>query len=306
MLLRTDSAESHSENLRGATFMAAAMFGFAINDLIIKSFSDALGLGQTIFIRGMFATCLIFLLSYWYGQLHAVGRALSPLVAMRATAEAAATFCFLTALFHMQIAEVSAIMQALPLTVTIGAAFFLREQVGWRRLTAILVGFAGVLLIVKPGYSEFTIFSIYALAAVAACTVRDLATRRLAGDVPSLFVTLVTTVLVTLLGFGLAIWEGWQPVGAGQVSLLALASIFVLIGYFFAVTAMRVGEIGFVSPFRYLILLFSAAGGLLYYGETPDIYTVIGSVIVVSTGIYTIYRERIARRQVINPAPTRQ
>ena len=285
--------------------MIAAMAGFAVNDLIIKGVGDALSLGQIVLFRGLFATVLVLLLCLRAGQLRSINH-LSPLVVIRALAEAVATYCFLTALFRIPIADVSAVMQALPLTVSMGAALFLGESIGWRRLLAILVGFVGVCLIIKPGFAGFSVYSIYALGAVAACTVRDLVTRRLAGDVPSLVVTLATTVLVTCLGGLLALGQPWQPVSGESVSLLALASIFIIVGYHFAVTAMRVGEIGFVSPFRYSVLLFSALGGALFYAEFPDMLTIIGSGVIICTGIYTIFRERYARRQAITPAPTRQ
>jgi drug/metabolite transporter (DMT)-like permease len=285
--------------------MIAAMAGFAVNDLLIKSIGDTLSLGQIVLFRGMFATSLVLFLCLRMRQLHTMRR-LSPLIIIRALAEAVATYCFLTALFRIPIGELSAVMQALPLTVSMGAALFLGETVGWRRLVAIGIGFIGVLLIIKPGFSGFSIYSVYALAAVAACTVRDLVTRRLAGDVPSLVVTLVTTVLVTILGGILALGQPWRPVAVDTVGLLALTSVFIIVGYYFAVTAMRVGEIGFVSPFRYSVLLFSAAGGALFYAEIPDFLTIIGACIIISTGIYTIFRERYARRQAITRLPTRQ
>ena len=294
-----------SDNFQGSIFMIAAMAGFACNDLLIKGIGGSLSIGQIVLFRGIIATSLVLFLCVRTRQLYKVRR-LSPLILVRALAEATATYCFLQALFAIPITELSAVMQALPLVITVGAALFLGERVGWRRLVAIGIGFIGVFLIIRPGFSGFSIYSVYALAAVLACAVRDLVTRRLAGDVPSLVVTLVTTVLVTALGGVLALGQPWHPVAAEKIGLLAIASIFIVIGYHFAVAAMRVGEIGFVSPFRYTMLLFTAAGGALFYGEIPDYLTIVGACIVILTGIYTIFRERYANRQSVIPAPTRQ
>lgn len=285
--------------------MTLSMLGFAANDTILKVFAGTHPLGQVIFLRALFAIVLVTLAAWWLGHLRKPSLAFHPLLVLRSVAEVIATVCFLTALFRIPLANVSAVMQALPLTVTLGALLWFREPVGWRRMSAILVGFAGVLVIIRPGVEGFSIYSIYALGAVAACTVRDLVTRRLPHDMPSMFITLATTIAVGMLGAGMSLFQTWQPVDVADLSLLALSSVALTVGYFFVVGAMRTGEIGFVSPFRYAVLLFSILGGLIFYSEIPDLPTVIGSAIVVATGIYTLYREHIVRRQNITPPPTR-
>lgn len=297
--------DSISENARGAAYMTLGMLGFAVNDTITKYFGGELNLGQVVFIRGLFAITLVFVLAWFLGHLRPASVAIRPLLALRSLSEAVATFCFLTALFHLPIANVSAIMQALPLAITLSAAIFFGEQVGWRRYSAVAVGFAGVLVIIRPGIAGFDIYSVYVLGAVAACVVRDLTTRRLGGEVPALFITLVAAIFVTAMGGAVSLVEEWKPVSSFHVVLMASASLFVLMGYFFTVHSMRTGDIGFVSPFRYSVLLFSIIGGVVVYREYPDLFTYVGSAIVVATGIYTLYRERIVRRQAITPAPVR-
>lgn len=292
-----NSATQHRDNLRGALYMSAAMFGFASNDLVMKSFSGELNLGQIILLRGLFATALIFILAGYNGQLRPLAVALRPAIMVRGLGELVATWAFLTALFHIPLATVSAVMQALPLAVTIGAMLFFNEKVGWRRLSAIIIGLAGVLIIVRPGMNGFSPYALLALVAVLGCVVRDLVTRNLPADIPSLFISLVTSVLVTLLGAMLALFEKWKPVSNVHLALLGLSSAFLIIGYFFAVNSMRFGEIGFVSPFRYLVLLFSIIGAAIAYREYPDALTLVGAAIVVATGIYTLYREQQLRRQ---------
>jgi len=282
--------------------MTAAMACFAINDTIVKSFADELGLGQVIFIRGVIASFFVYLLAVKLGHLRPLAMALHPLLVTRSVAELVATFTFLTALFHVPIANAAAILQALPLAITLVAAMVLRDPVGWRRLTAILIGFSGVLLIVRPGTEGFSAYSLFVVVTVAACVVRDLSTRQMHAAIPALFITLVTAVSVTLMGGVLMAFETWQNVTVSNVALLALSSLFLIGGYFNIVSSMRVGDIAFIAPFRYTVLLFSIIGGMVAFHEFPDATTWLGSAIIVATGIYTLYRERVIHRQSITSA----
>lgn len=296
---------SHSDNLRGSMMMVAGMAGFAINDTFVKAVGETLNLGQTLLIRGIFATIAIFLLARMMGQIRPARGLASPGMLIRAAGEMVATFAFITALFHMPIANVSAIFQALPLALTLYAALFMREEVGWRRMIAMLVGFSGVIIIIRPGFEGFTVYSLFVLLAVAGSMVRDIATRTMPRDVPGLMIALVTSMGVTLMGGAISLIEPWNPVGMKELALLASTSIFLIIGYYGVVAAMRIGDIGFVSPFRYSILLFSILGGMIVFGEFPDKVTLAGAAIVVASGIYTLYRERLVHRQKITPPPQR-
>ncbi len=286
-----------NDNLRGALFMTLGMAGFAGNDVIMKAFAGELNIGQLVLLRGLFAVALTLMLAWPLGQMRPLSHAFQPPVFLRAVGEVIGTFSFIIAIFNMPIATVSAIMQALPLSVTLGAAIFLGEPVGWRRLSAILVGFAAVLWIVRPGVEGFSVFSLFALITVAGCTLRDLAARGIAISTPSLFATLVTAVLVTLSGGALALFEEWKPVTNNHWMLMALASVFLIGGYYYSIAAMRVGEIAFVSPYRYFVLIFSVIGGMVVFSEFPDTITYAGSAIIIATGIYTLYRERLANSQ---------
>jgi len=296
---------STAENLRGAMFMVMSMAGFAINDTIVKTVGQSLNLGQVLFIRGGFAVLGILILAKAMGQFRPARSLLTPIVLLRTLGEMLATWMFVYALFHLPIANVSAIFQALPLALTLYAAIFMREAVGWRRMIAIFVGFCGVLIIIRPGFEGFNIYSVLVLIAVLGSVIRDIATRNVPKTVPSLMITLVTAIGVTLMGAATSLAQPWNPVAFSDLLLLASTSVFLVIGYFGVVVAMREGDIGFVSPFRYTVLLFSIIGGLLVFNEMPDIYTIIGSAIVVSTGIYTLHRERVVHRQKITPPPMR-
>ena len=294
---------AHSSNARGAAFMMASMAGFALNDALIKSTAGELQLFQAIFLRGLAATALIAGLAACRGVLFArIPRRDRPLIGWRIAGEVGATTCFLTALFHMPLANATAILQAIPLAVTLAAAVFLKEPVGWRRYIAIAVGFAGVLLIVRPGSVGFTVYSLWALGAVGFLTLRDLVTRQLSTDVPSLFVTVCTSASITLLGAAGAIFYPWPAPGGGSVLTLGSAAVFLLVGYLFGVKAMRAGDIGYISPFRYSILVWAMILGLIVFGDMPDSLTILGAAVVVGTGVYTFHRERMLRRRENLPA----
>ena len=188
----------------------------------------------------------------------------------RIVGEIGSAYFFLSALFNMPIANVSAIMQALPLAITLAAAVVFREPVGWRRMAAILAGFAGVMLIVRPGTEGFTVYSVYGLAAVAFVTLRDLATRRLSYEVPSMLVTLITSASLMVV-FGLAsVPQGWAPVDGRAALLIGGAAVMLIGGYLFSIMVMRVGEISVVAPFRYTSLLWALLLGWVVFGDWPS------------------------------------
>lgn len=289
-----------SPNLRGALFMVVAMIGFTLNDSITKLSSESMNMAQVMLVRGMFATLLVGLLA-WRGGALAVPRSmLQPMVAVRVVAEAGGTVTFLVALTHLPIANVSAVLQALPLAVTMGAAMVFGDRVGWRRWLAIAVGFAGVLVIVRPGFQGFSIYSLLALANVACCAVRDLATKLIPQAIPTLLVSTATAFAMTVLGAALlAPMGGWTPMSFESTMLLALAAVLVLIGYQSVIMAMRVGDISFIAPFRYTSLLWAILLGFLIFGDVPDLLMIAGSAIIVGSGLYTLYRERTAGRRRI-------
>lgn len=285
-----------SPNTRGALLMAAAMAAFTFNDACIKATDGALPLAQILTLRGALASLLIYGLARALGSLRVdLPRRDWALVALRSLAELAAAYFFLTALMNMPLANVTAVLQALPLTVTLGAALFFGETVGWRRGLAILVGFAGVLLIVRPGPEGFSLHAIYALAAVACVTVRDLATRRMSAQVPSMTVTLSASLAVMGFAALASLGTEWAPMDRRLVLLVLGSSVFVFAGYLFSVMAMRVGEVAFVSPFRYTGLIWALLLGWLAFGHWPEPLTLIGAAIVVATGLFTLFRERAIR-----------
>jgi len=287
----------HQSNMKGAFFMMASMAGFVLNDTMIKLVAEDLELFQTVFLRGIVATVLLGLLAWHKGALvYRPARRDLTIIGWRTFAEAGATFCFLTALFNMPLANATAILQSLPLAVTLAASLFLGQKVGWRRYLAISIGFIGVLIIVRPGTEGFNVYALWALGAVGFVTLRDLLSHKLSPATPSIFVALYASATIMVLSGLIAATQEWRDVSLQTAIYLSGAAVFILVGYIAAVTAMRHGEISFVSPFRYSVLICALLLGFFVFGETPDGWTIIGSVIVVGMGIFTFYRERISKR----------
>ena len=283
-----------SANARGALWMMVAMAAYVTNDAFMKGLAGQVPLFQAILLRGVFATLMIGALAAMRGELrHRVAPADRPLLALRLVGEVGGTVFFLNALFHMPIANATAILQAIPLAVTLGAALFLGEAVGWRRWLAVTAGFLGVLVIVRPGAEGFNVYAFSALAAVGFMALRDLVTRRFTAAIPSTFIALTTAVAITLAsGAGAALTGEWVALSPAVLLRLALAAVFLFTGYLFIVMAVREGEVSAVAPFRYTILLWAMAYGWAFFGERPDAPTLIGAALIVATGLYTFHRER--------------
>jgi len=278
--------------------MAIAMAAFTVNDALTKVSASHMNMGQVMLVRGVFATTMVALIAWQQGAFHRVGHVRHPMVALRLLAEVGGTICFLVALAHMPLANVSSVLQALPLAVTMGAALVFGEPVGWRRWLSIATGFAGVMIIVRPGFEGFTVYSLWALGCVAFCAVRDLATKRIPKEIPSFLVSTATAAAVTVSGAILVTpMGGWKPMTGGSVGLLFAASVLLIIGYQSIIMAMRTGEISFVAPFRYTALLWAMLLGYLIFADVPDIAMVIGSVVIVGSGLYMLYRERVVGRR---------
>ena len=280
-----------TDNTRGALLMMAAMAAFTINDAFMKLLAGEMPLFQAIFLRGLATTAVFLVLAWRLGALRMppAGRD-RRLVMWRTAAEVGAAGCFLTALFNMPLANATAILQSLPLAVTLAGAVFLSEAVGARRWTAVAVGFVGVLLIVRPGADGFTIYSLLALTAVGFVTLRDVVTRQMSTAMPSLTVALAASVGVTV-AFGVAAVPGqWVTPTPGMLATLAGAAVFVIAGYLLGVLVMRRGEVSFIAPFRYTSLLWALVLGWAMFGEWPDPLTLVGVVIVVATGSFTLWR----------------
>lgn len=293
-----------TDNTRGILFMSGSMAAFTVNDAMMKAATQTLPLMQAIAIRGVMSVLALVLLAQFLGGLTRPRGGDLRLLGWRTLGELGATLTFLTALMHMPLANLSAIMQSLPLAVTLGAALLLGEQVGWRRMLAIAAGFGGVLLIVRPGTDGFDIWSVVGLASVACVVLRDLTTRRMSTSLSSVTVATTTALAVTLMGVaGTLAGGGWTPVSPGDAARLATAALALVFGYLFVVQAMRVGDVAMVAPFRYTALLWAIVLGWLMFADWPDALTLAGAAVIVVSGLYAYLRENRLRRPVAAQAP---
>lgn len=288
------------ENLRGSLLMVAAMAGFALEDMLIKQMAAALPIGQILALLGAAGTLVFGALALARGQRVWSPALLSRPVILRNLGEMVASASFVSAFVLTTLSSASAILQALPLAVTLGAAVFLGESVGWRRWTAIIIGFVGVLLIIRPGLAGFAPASLFAVLAVAALALRDLAVRTVPPSVTSGqlsvwgFATLIPTGLLMMLIMG----EGATLPALPDLARLATAFVFGGLGYYALVGATRTGDVAVVVPYRYTRLLFAMILGALLFDERPDTLTLSGAALIVGAGLYTIWHEARAR-----PAP---
>ena len=284
--------------MKGAALMTACVSAYVINDAFMKLLFSEIALFQAVFLRSIITVPPI-LIMVWITKvaIRNLSKQDKRLILVRVGAEIFITITFLTALKHMPLANVTAILQALPLAITMAAALFLAEPVGWRRWSAILVGFVGVLIVVRPGLEGFNIYSLSAFMAIIFLTVREISTRKLTSEVPTITVVLSTAVGSTLFAGIMMIGSEWDTVSAVSWLLILGAAVAVLIATLLSVMAMRIGDIGFVSPFRYTSMLGAIGLGILMFGDWPDQPTLVGTVIIVSTGIYTFHREQKVSRK---------
>ncbi len=287
------------ENLRGSALMVLAMAGFALEDMFVKRLSYDLPVGQILVFLGAGGAVMFGAIAIARGHRLFSRDLITAPVLLRNLGELIGTLGFVTAIALTPLASASAILQATPLAVTLGAALFLGEDVGWRRWSAILVGFVGVLMVIRPGLAGFEPASLFAVQAVFGLALRDLATRAVPRTVTSMqlscygFATIVPAGVIMVWISGGAV----QP-DASQWRDIALALILGVAGYYAIVAAMRIGEVSFVTPFRYSRLIFALIIAVTLFDERPDAMTLIGASIIIASGLYTLLRERRLRRRL--------
>ena len=285
------------ENLRGILFMILAMAGFTFEDLFIKMLSAYFPISEVIIILG-FTGSIVFLIIALFQRAPIFHKdLLNKHVIIRTICELLGAVFFVTAIALTPLSSASAILQITPLLVTIGAVIFFREKVGWRRWTAVFIGFMGVLLILRPGYGGFMPASIFALVGSIFLAARDLSTRAMKVNLPS-----VTIALYAFIAFGISgilIIPFNSPMIApsfNQIMYFIGASTFGVIAYYSLVISSRIGEMSVISPFRYSRIVFAMLLAIIVLGERPDSFTLIGASIIVASGLYTFIRESILKK----------
>ncbi|MBE0414594.1 DMT family transporter [Yoonia sp.] len=294
------------DNIRGSVLMVLAMLGFAFEDMFIKKMAGALHVGQILIVLGLGGAVVFALIAKAYGDKLLTRDLAHPAVILRNAGEVVGTLGFVTAIALTPISSASAIVQAMPLAVTLGAALFLGETVGWRRWLAVVIGLCGVLLIIRPGLQGFDANSLFAVQGVIGLAIRDLATRRIPATITSrqlstyAFAVIVPTgaVVLWLTGTGMVMPDAVNMLRIGGAVVVGVAAYYTL------VAATRIGDMSVIAPFRYSRLIFALFIGVLVFGERPDALTLTGAAIIVTSGIYTMWRESRLRRASLATQPT--
>lgn len=278
-----------------------ALMGGAIltlQDGIMKTLTADYPTGQLLATRSIFIYFPIMFIAMRAGGISLAWRIHSwKGQSLRGLCVVGSSFAFITGLIYLPLADTVAISFAGPLFVTAMAPIFLKEIVGWRRWTAVLVGFCGVIIIVQPGSTAFQWYAIFPLIASMLGGVRDMVTRKMAYNETSVAVLFVTTTFVFGVGCLSYFFSDWQPLQLAHLPYFVASGLFVGIGHFLLIEAFRCGEAVLVSPFKYANVLWAAIFGFLLFGELPGAMTVTGAIIVAACGGYILHRERVRMKE---------
>ncbi len=282
----------HADNRRGILAMSLAMALFIANDALVKQVSATLPGPQLIFIRGLMASTLVLIMAQAMGHLKNWRLMLNTRLWIRGSLDAAASLAYLTAVFHLPLANATAINLSSPLFITVFAIVFLKEQVGLQRGLLILLGFTGVLLVVQPSSEGFNVYAWLAVLATLLHATRDTLTRGIGLHVPALLITLSTAVSVAVAAGGITLTQTWTPVDSLSLALLLGASLFLSMAYYLLIVAMRSGEMSLVAPFRYSGLLFALLIGYVVWGDVPNRLGWAGIFLLAMSGLLILRSER--------------
>ena len=284
------------DNLRGIALMTGAMACFGLEDMFLKFSALSLPTGEILAITALFGTVFFAALARRESKRTLTRAALNPWVMARNLAEMVGSFAFITALALVPLATVSAVLQAMPLAATLGAALFMGEAVGWRRWLAICVGFLGVLLVIRPGLDGFQPAGLWVLMTVGCFAFRDLVSRVIPQEISTSQLSVWGTASILLLGLMMLPFQTPVMPGAGQMAMLVGVMIFGTAGYWLIIAASRTGEVSVVAPFRYSRLIWAIVLGVAAFAEYPDALTLAGAGLIIGSGLYAFARERARKR----------
>jgi S-adenosylmethionine uptake transporter len=296
-----------SDNISGILLMMAARVMFAISD----SFTKLTGEGtlpptQVLTLRNAVALPIVLLMAWRLGGLGHFGTALkNPPLIWRSLVEGAGLLTFIVALPHVPLGESTVLLLTMPIILVALSALIFKEDVGWRRWTAILVGFAGVFMVAGPIGGTFNIYLLLTLVTAVTWAVRDLITSRIVGRIPSVTVTLFATLAGLAVGAPGAAVEEWQPIGATDALYLLAAGSFVAAANLLYISALRTGALSVVAPFRYTGAIWGILLGFLIWGDIPDLWGFVGTFFIIGSGLYTFFRELELARNGRPPQPAK-
>ncbi|MDQ7775008.1 MAG: DMT family transporter [Paracoccus aminovorans] len=293
-----------TENFRGAVLMVLSMMLFAFEDVFVKLLTGELPYAQVLAVVGVLGWLVFALLLRVKGHRFWTRDLLQPLALCRSLGEAIGSLGFVVALALTDLSSTSAILQALPLAILLGAALFLGEPVGWRRWLTILAGFAGVMLVLRPGLSGFQPVSLMAVVSVLGLALRDLATRRVPARIPSdqLAASAFAAVALAALAMAAVTGQGFVLPSPRQGLLFLGCVAFGVGGYMLLVAATRLGEASALAPCRYARLVCALILAYLVFDEHPDALTLLGAAVIVASGCVMMWREAALRRRMLRDA----
>lgn len=286
-------------NHHGIRAMVASCACFSVSDSMVKLATGSLPAGEILAIRGVLGTLILVVIVLSTSAGASLRAIHNPVVILRGFLEGAISILFVEAVSVLPIGNFTAIMMSSPLIITALSVVFLKADVGARRWMAIGLGFVGMILVAKPSASGFSNAAWLAIACSCLVAVRDLVTGKIPGHVPSQVVTLATSGITTLVGFGLMYFQPLVVPTSGSLTFLAMASVAISVANLLVIMACRKADVSVVSPFRYAIMPFALMAGYLIWGNVPDVYAALGILLIVGSGLYAFHRERVKSRQMI-------
>lgn len=258
-------------NRRGMFALAGAMASFAVNDTLMKLTAQRYPLGEVITVRGVIASLMVGTILIASGHVYTLRLAGNRLLILRTLLDGIAMVLFTSALVRMPLAELSAINLVSPLMITALAVIFFAEEVGWRRWTAITVGFIGTLFIVKPTPAAFNAWALLGICCAFGGASRDVITRRLDIGIPTTLISLMAAAGSTVFGALMGLFEEWRPMPVADIGVLTISATFVAIGYFLIVIAFRGVDVAAIAPFRYTLLIWAASAATSPSARCPTV-----------------------------------
>ncbi len=286
-----------SANQRGIIAMLGAMALFTVNDALVKLASEHVPSTQIMAMRGLFAVIMMGGLVIATGAFGRLRDMRQPLVYSRIGVDLVIAGSYVTAIAHMALAEIISILQATPLILTALSVPILGEKVGMRRWLAVLVGFVGVLLILKPSLDGINSAALLALLAASAMAVRDILTRKTDPAVPASVIAFAATIGSMCSGLVLSPLDTWIVPRGTDVGFILMAAIGLVFANWTIVIACRDVDMSVVSPFRFSVVPYALVLGYAIWGDLPDAVGIIGILLIVLSGVYTVHREAMLRRR---------
>ena len=290
---------TNKNNAKGIVLMLISMAAFALGDTFVKTSGSFLSPAQIMFFLISGGLILFAVIAVAKGENLKEPRAFAPVLLLRYCTEMIGLLGMIMALTNVPLSIVGAVTQASPILVAVGAVIFLRETVSWRRWSSIAIGFCGVVLVIQPWGESLDYAVLWAVVALVGFSVRDLVTRLTPPDIAS--ASLATFTMVAALPFT-ATWvlftgEKFFP---AEINWIIVGCMVILgsVGYLLLITSLRLGELSAIMPFRYSRIVFLLIFGVLFFGESPSLSMLLGSALVIVSGIYLMWREHVVKQRL--------